>query len=237
MMCGSGRLGRGSAVRLLFAERGHLSESVLGRVLSNAGYAVDVVGTREDAEEAVLLARYNLAILDQQLPDGDGLALLRSLRRSGNTIPIVLLTALRSTEALIQSLDAGADDYLVRPFDIGEFLARIRAVLRRPRDEFHLLLKGGNLSFDTSSREIKIGDRPLILSRGETLLLEALLRRLGRIVTRESMETVLFERQREVTPNAIEASVSRLRKRLAANEAALDIQTIRGVGYSLQCEH
>src|SRR5450631_4303872 len=121
-------------MRLLFAGNGRLSESVVGRVLSHAGYAVDVVGTRQDAEEAVLLASYSLAILDQQLPDGDGLALLRSLRRSGKTLPIVLLAALRSTEALIQSLDAGADDYLVRPFDIGEFLARIRALLRRPRD-------------------------------------------------------------------------------------------------------
>jgi DNA-binding response OmpR family regulator len=224
-------------VRLLFAESGQFSKSTVGRVLSNAGYAVDVVGTRQDAEEAVLLASYNLAILDQHLPDGDGLALLRSLRRNGNTIPIVLLTARHSTEALIQCLDAGADDYLVRPFDMGEFLARVRAVLRRPRDEFHLVLKGGNLSFDTSSREIKIDDQPLILSRGETLLVEALLRRLGRVVTRESMESILFEREREVTPNAIEASVSRLRKRLTANRATLDIQTIRGIGYSLRCVH
>lgn len=223
-------------MRLLFAGNGRLSEPVVGHVLSHAGYAVDVVGTRQDAEEAVLLASYSLAILDQQLPDGDGLALLRSLRKSGKTLPIVLLAALRSTEALIQSLDAGADDYLVRPFDIGEFLARIRALLRRPRDELHLILKGGNLSFDTSSREVRIEGRPLILSRGETALLEALLRRLGRVVTRESMEMILFERQREVTPNAMEASVSRLRKRLAANGANLDIQTVRGVGYSMGCQ-
>jgi DNA-binding response OmpR family regulator len=223
-------------MRLLFAGNGRLSESVVGRVLSHAGYAVDVVGTRQDAEEAVLLASYSLAILDQQLPDGDGLALLRSLRRSGKTLPIVLLAALRSTEALIQSLDAGADDYLVRPFDIGEFLARIRALLRRPRDELHLILRGGNLSFDTSSREVRIEGRPLILSRGETVLLEALLRRLGRVVTRESMETILFEREREVTPNAMEASVSRLRKRLAANGANLDIHTVRGVGYFMGCQ-
>ena len=224
-------------MRLLFAESGHLSKSVVSRVLSDAGYSVDVVRSRQDAEEAVRLASYSLAILDQHLPDGDGLGLLRHLRKNGNTIPILLLTERRSMDALIQSLDAGADDYLVRPFDIREFLARVRAVLRRPRDDFHLVLKGGNLSFDTSSREIRIDDRSLILSRRETLLLAALLRRFGRVVTRESMEEIIFERDREVTPNAIEASVSRLRKWLAANRATLDVQTIRGVGYSLRGDH
>lgn len=203
----------------------------MGGLLSHAGYAVDVVDCCHDAEEAARLASYNLTIVDQRVPDWDGLDLLRTLRRNGSKVPILLLNALHSTETLIKSLDAGADDYLARPFDTGEFLARIRALLRRSRDDLYLTLKAGDLSFDTASRELRIGGRPLTLSRRETSLVEVLLRRAGRIVTRETIETMLFESHREFTPNAIEASVSRLRKRLADGGSSSDIRTVRGLGY------
>ncbi|MCJ9700072.1 MULTISPECIES: response regulator transcription factor [unclassified Bradyrhizobium] len=218
-------------MRLLFAEGFRLPTASVGGLLSHAGYAVDVVGTSRDAEEAAQLASYNLTIVDQQLPDGDGLDLLRTLRKNGSKVPILLLNALHSTETLIKCLDAGADDCLARPFDNGEFLARIRALLRRSRDDLYLTLKAGNLSFDTGSRELRIDGRPLTLSRRETSLVEVLLRRSGRIVTRETIETMLFESHREFTPNAIEASVSRLRKRLADGGSSSDIRTVRGLGY------
>jgi DNA-binding response OmpR family regulator len=218
-------------MRLLFVEDARSSASPIGSILSHAGYAVDFVDTKREAEEAAQLVCYSLAILDRGVSDGDALSLLRSLRQSGSTIPVILLTSLRSTEALIQGLDAGADDYLVKPLDTRELLARVRALLRRPRDELHLKLEGGNVSFDTTSREVKIDSRPLILSRREVALLEALLRRAGRVVTRETLEETLFESHKAFTPNAIEATVSRLRRRLTSSGATLDIHTVRGIGY------
>jgi len=171
-------------------------------------------------------------VLDMGLPDGEGVSLLSG--RGAAATPAVMLTARDRLEDRITGLNAGADDYLVKPFDLAELEARLRAVLRRPGQRAPVSLSLGRLRFETASRECFVGDEPLDLGRRETLLLEALMSAAGRIVVRDTLADRLYGFNEPVTPNALEAAVSRLRRSLESAAADVVLETRRGIGYRLR---
>ncbi|MEZ5931780.1 MAG: response regulator transcription factor [Alphaproteobacteria bacterium] len=208
-------------------ELGKLVESGLAK----AGFAVDRFETKGDGEEALAVADYDALVLDLGLPDGDGLTLLKALRAEGSSLPILVLTARDAPEDRVLGLNGGADDYLMKPFYFDELVARIKALLRRPGQALGARLTLGNLALDTASGQLSVGDAPVPLARRETALVETLLRRQGQVVSKSSLEDSLYAFDQEVTPNAIEVSVHRLRKTLEKAGAEAVIATIRGVGY------
>jgi len=170
-------------------------------------------------------------VLDLGLPDGDGGEWLRACRAAGESLPTLMLTARASTGDKVKGLNAGADDYLAKPFEMAELVARLKALLRRPGGALAMTLELGNVRFDTINREATVADRVVVLSRSELTLLELLLRRAGRVVVRRTLEEGLYGFDDVVGPNSLEAHVSRLRKKLDAAGATLQIHTLRGVGY------
>lgn len=203
-----------------------------GRV-SDAGFVVDRVESGEDALEAARMARFGLMLLDRRLPDGDGAALIPALRRIQPGVPVILVSALDAVADKVRGLDAGADDYLTKPFDGQELLARMRAALRRPAGEAPPPMRCGALCFDPSQRSVAVAERPLLLRRRELAILEALIIRAGRVVPRERLLDAAFGFDDEVQSNTLDAHVSRLRARLAAAGAGVVIHPVRGVGYLL----
>jgi DNA-binding response OmpR family regulator len=201
--------------------------------LSERGFVVDAVASLGAAREALWAASYDVMVLDMGLPDGDGASLL-SDRSITARPPTVILTARDRIEDRITGLNAGADDYLVKPFELGELEARLRAVLRRPGQRAPIALALGRLRFDTTSRESFVDDRPLNLGRREALLLEALLSASERIVVRDHLSERLYGFNEPVTPNALEAAVSRLRRSLDSAAAGVVLETRRGIGYRLR---
>lgn len=220
-------------MRLLIVEDEPALAGMLRRALERAGFAPDVAGGVAEAREHVRLESHAAVILDLGLADGDGLDLLRSWRRAGNTVPVLILTARDAPEDRITGLDTGADDYVVKPFHMGEVISRVRALLRRPNAALGIDLRLGNVALDTVSRSVRVGDAPLPLTPRETALLELLLRRPGRVVPREAIEAGLYSLDSPATPNAVEVVVHRLRRRLGEGGADLVLHTIRGVGYLL----
>lgn len=221
-------------MRILVVEDEAELGGIIARNLDRAGLAADLVGGATDAEAALRLARYDLVILDLGLPDGDGLVLLRELRARGDSVPVLILTARDSLEDRVCGLDAGADDYLLKPFAMAELIARVRTLLRRPRQTVDRVLRSGNLAFDVESRTVEVDGRPLLMGRREIALLEALMRSEGRIVTRDTLEMAVYGIVREIGPNAIEVAVHRLRREIEQAGAATRIHTVRGVGYMLE---
>jgi DNA-binding response OmpR family regulator len=223
-------------VRLLLVEdEPELSALVSGN-LSRAGFAIDTAGSLDEADSAVRSMRYDAILLDLRLPDGDGLSLLKTLRGSGDKTPVIALTARDAVTDRVRGLNAGADDYLVKPFAIEELVARINAVLRRPNESLDLRVRVANLEFDTAHREALIDGQPLALPRRELGLLELLLRRAGRVVTRDALQDALYGEGDEIESNAVDANLSRLRRRLSEAGAQIRIRAVRGVGYLLQEE-
>lgn len=210
-------------------ELAELTASALGR----AGFAVDIAGSLAEAEEAVAVMTYDAIILDLGLGDGNGLALLRSLRSRGASVPVLILTARDALEDRVMGLDSGADDYVLKPFHMSELISRVRAVLRRPNSALGVRLDIGNLAFETAHRQVTVDDSIVPLSIRELALLELLLRRAERVVTREAIEQSLYSFGSELGSNALEVLVHRLRRKLQDAGAALQIHTLRGVGYLL----
>ena len=204
---------------------------LIARSVGATGFIVDRVGSIAEAEAALTIGRHALVLLDRRLPDGDGLALLPSIRTASPGIPVIVLTALDDVRDKVRGLDAGADDYLAKPFDADELLARIRAALRRPGGELPPAIRCGDLRFDPASREVTVGDRLLVLGRRELALLQALIRRAGRVVQRDALQEAIYGFDDEIQSNALDAHVSRLRARLAVARVA--IHPVRGVGYML----
>ncbi|MBB5745196.1 response regulator transcription factor [Brevundimonas variabilis] len=210
----------------------------LGALLSEGlirdGFVVDWRQNLRDAEEAVGSATYDLILLDLGLPDGDGLDWVKTLRRSSVSTPILVLTARGGLNDRVTGLDAGADDYLVKPFEASELAARCRAILRRPGQRITPVLTVGELAFDVASRQASCRDTQIELSRRESDLLELLMRRAGTVVTRAALEESLYAFNEPVTPNAVEAAVSRLRRKL--DDAGCDgmLHTVRGLGYLMK---
>jgi DNA-binding response OmpR family regulator len=218
-------------MRLLLVEDNERLSALIKAGLAKAGFETDAFTTAAEAEVAIRSVAYSAVILDLGLPDQDGLILLRGLRASGNVLPILILTARGGIEDRVRGLDAGADDYLVKPFAQEELVARIRVMLRRPGSLLGDALELGGLRLDTVSRQVTLGDSPQFLSPREIAVLEILLRRAGRVVPKKIVEDHLFGLSGDVGSNAIEVYVHRLRKQLAEAGADVEIHTVRGVGY------
>ena len=220
-------------MRLLLVEDNARRAGLIRDGLTGQGFAVDWCATVAGAQTAQQVGRYDLLLLDLGLPDGDGLDLVRGMRRGKDTTPILVLTARSGLDDRVSGLDAGADDYLVKPFHIPELAARCRALLRRPGAALGTTLAIGNIELETAARAVTIAGRPIETPPREVDLLEHLLRRCGHVVTKAALENSLYAMDAEVTPNALEAVVSRLRKRLATAQADVTIRTVHGVGYAL----
>jgi two-component system response regulator QseB len=220
-------------MRLLVIEDELELAALLRSALERAGFAVDIAGSRAAATDHVRVAAYDVAILDLGLPDGDGLGLLRDLRREGSALPILILTARDAPEDRVLGLDRGADDYLVKPFHMPELIARLRALLRRPNAALGVTLTLGNLVLDTASRQVRVDDTDIPLSVRETSMLEVLLRQQGMVVVRAVMEQRLYGFETQVGSNALEVLVHRVRRRLQEVGATVAVHTVRGVGYLL----
>lgn len=220
-------------MRLLLIEDNPRLACLIREGLDRQGFAVDWYETIEGAELAMRIAAYDLMLLDLGLPDGDGLDLVRSVRARKDATPILVLTARGGLDDRVNGLDAGADDYLVKPFQIPELAARCRALLRRPGASLGTQLIAGNVVFNSAARSVAVAGISVEATPREVDLLETLLRRAGSVVAKPALENALYSMDAEVTSNALEASVSRLRKRLAAAGADVQVRTVHGVGYAL----
>ena len=221
--------------RILLVE----DDPALGRALVHAleqdRWPVDHVTSLADAFEAVLQRSYRVILLDRGLPDGDGLGLVAMAKSRTPGVAILFVTARDDVADRIAGLDAGADDYLVKPFSVAELHARVRAVCRRSVEEGgQTVIEAGQLTFDLASREVRVGGRPLVLPRRELALLAVLIQRAGRVVQRTHLESEVYGLDDEVSGNALETQVSRLRRRLETTDAGVELRAIRGVGYMLR---
>lgn len=206
---------------------------LLSSHMNRCGFIVDVASTGEEAIQAMRCARYDAIILDLGLPDMDGTDVLLARDASpGGPTPCIVLTARDAVESRIAGLNAGADDYVLKPFAVPELEARLRAVLRRSGQVFHTLAQG-NLSFEPATRHAVVADKVLDLPRRESMLLEEMLRSAPRIAVKDHLEERLYNHDESITLNAIEALVSRLRRKLSAAGANVRIDTVRGIGYRI----
>lgn len=204
----------------------------LGRALRRAGYTVDLATTGEEAIAAVEAERYALALLDIGLPDGDGLEVLRFLRRRRDGTPVILLTARDRLDQKVAGLDAGADDYVVKPFDLGELMARIRAHIRRAEQRTSDVLTAKGVSVDIAARTVRLDGEAVAITAKEFKVLVALLRRAGAFVSKSELEDLLYEDAANVESNTIETAIYSLRRKLGADL----IVTARGLGYTIARE-
>lgn len=221
-------------MRVLLVEDEPEMASALSTALKGHDVLIDHVVSLADAEEAILATAYSAILLDRQLPDGDGLTLIPKLRARGTTTPVIVLTARGDLADRVTGLNTGADDYLGKPFAIEELMARLRAVLRRPADLPPETITLGRLSFDTGNREASVDGKVLDLPRRELLVLETLLRRMGRTVPRAALEDAVYNFDDEIQSNALDTHISRLRRKLSEVNAGIEIHAIRGVGYLLK---
>ena len=219
-------------MHILIAEDDPAIAEGLTYALRRSGYAVDCVHTGAQADTALTGSRFDLLILDLGLPGMDGFEVLRRARARGARLPILILTAKDGVNDRVRGLDLGADDYLAKPFDLVELQARVRALSRRGEDSTGSLVQIGKLKFDKINRAAWIGERPIDLSARELSVLEALLRRPGRLVNKEQLVDGVYEWGESVTANAIEVYIHRLRKKLEGSNVR--ITTVRGLGYCLE---
>jgi DNA-binding response OmpR family regulator len=217
---------------LMIEDDSSLAAAVSGN-LRKAGFAVDAFALGADGLAALASSPYDLLILDLRLPDADGINLLRTIRVTGHPLPILVLTARDSTEDRVLGLDSGADDYLVKPFETSELIARVRALLRRPGAALGVVLEAGNVSFDTSGRVVSVAGARLTLTRRELALLDTLMRGMGRVIPKAVLEEKLYGYGEEFSSNSLEVLVHRLRRKLLSAEATAEVHTVRGVGYLL----
>eukprot|EP00919_Chromeraceae_sp_WS-2016_P053377 GHVR01126760.1.p1 GENE.GHVR01126760.1~~GHVR01126760.1.p1 ORF type:complete len:227 (-),score=19.66 GHVR01126760.1:481-1161(-) len=201
--------------------------------LADSDYSVDWVRTICEAHASLAATHFDLLLLDLGLPDGDGLSMVHALRSAKSSIPIIVLTARTGLDDRVMGLDAGADDFLVKPFAMEELAARCRALLRRPGNGLGPTIAFENIVFNPAERTILINGAPIDMGRKEKSLLEVLLRRPGKVVPRQNLEEAIYSMDDEVTPNALEAVISRLRKRLVAFKADAEVRTVHGVGYAI----
>ncbi len=222
-------------MRLLLIEDDLMIGKAVCTGLTQAGFAVDWVTDGRSAELALANGVYDLAILDLGLPTKDGMAVLASVRRVGHTgnaanaIPILIASARDTVRDRIAGLEAGADDYVLKPFDLDELIARIRALLRRNAQNASLLLQCGSLMLDPLRKTVLQGDTPIELSAKEFALLEALMQRPGVVLSRQKLEHCIYNWNEEVSSNAVEVHLHHLRKKLGAEV----IKNVRGVGYKI----
>lgn len=189
----------------------------------------DHVSSAQSAEAALKTGHFDLVILDLGLPDKDGMLLLRQWRKAGNALPVLILTARDAIEDKVEGLQAGADDYLLKPFDLKELIARLHALHRRMAGRSVNLVRHGPLSFDPASREVRLNGTLVDLSRRELALLQALLHKPNRILTADQVKDSLYGMEENVESNAINVHIHHLRRKLGPRI----VQTVRGIGYRL----
>lgn len=221
-------------MRLLIVEDEPTLAGYLRRGLEEAAWTADVSGTVEDAWRLLLLSPYDLVVLDLGLPSLDGRELLRRLREAGMGTPVLILTARGSVEDRVAGLNAGADDYLTKPFSFAELVARIHALLRRGREPRTSTLCVGDLNLDRLTRQVRRGARTVELTAREFNVLEYLMRHAGEVVTRTMLAEHVWGDHYDSLSNLIEVFVNRLRKKLEADGARRLLHTVRGAGYVIR---
>lgn len=216
-------------MRVLLIEDDEVLGSAVRDQIAADGHPVDWAMRLDAARDALAVARYDLILLDLMLPDGLGLPFLRALRSGGEATPVIILTALDQVSDRIDGLNAGADDYLVKPFDLAELSARIGSVARRYTGNPNPILTLGALEIDLAGRQVRRAGKPVVLTAREWALFEAFLSRPGQLLSKPMLEDRLYSFDDEVGSNTVEVHVSRLRKKLGASV----IETERGLGYRL----
>lgn len=218
---------------LLFEDHSRLADSIT-KGLAGLGFGVDAFQTAGDGLNAFKSIAYDAIILDLGLPDRDGLDALSEMRQSSSSAPILILTARDSIDARVTGLNAGADDYVVKPFAMTELAARLRALLRRPGQALGGVLVAGNLQLQTFSRQVMVNGTTVRFPVREVEALELLMRREGQVVGKGTLEDSLYGLTKNVTLNSIEVLISRLRRRLGSIGAGCTIHTLHGIGYMLK---
>lgn len=219
-------------MRILLIEDDPVLADALQRALRLAGYALDWTNDGQDADHILISSHCDLVILDLSLPRMDGFEILRRLRARGGKMPVLILTARDATESRVTGLDLGADDYLTKPFELRELEARVRALLRRGASSMGALLSCGDLSFDTVGKQASLSGLPLDFSAREACVLESLMLRANKVVSKDLLNDQLVASGDDLSSNAIEVYVHRLRKKLEG--ANVTIRTLRGLGYMLE---
>ena len=220
-------------MKLLIVEDHQELNALLSRHLERIGFAVDAVSTGRKALHAIAMGDYDAMLLDLGLPDIDGMEVLEQCQKIGKRIPCILLTARDALESRLAGLNGGADDYVLKPFEMTELEARLRAVLRRAQAAHPQKLSLGNVAFETESRFATVNGKQVDLLRREAMLLEEMLKVWPRITVKERLEEHLYASRESVTLNAVEALVSRLRRKLREGGADVQIDTVRGIGYRM----
>lgn len=220
-------------MRLLVVEDNDELATLMLEGLGKANFPADRAGRADEARHMIAETSYSTVVLDLGLPDDDGLEILREMRERNDPTPVLILTARAGVQDRIAGLRAGADDYLPKPFDFEEFIARIEALLRRPAQLVGVSLNIGDLTLDLASRQAHVGTEPQTFSVREISVLEILMRRKGKVVSKRLIEDFLFGLSGDVSSNAVEVYVHRLRKQLSEKTDKVQIHTIRGVGYMI----
>lgn len=216
-------------MRLLLIEDDELIGDGIQTGLNQVGYAIDWVQDAEAGEHALNVESYDGLILDVGLPRQNGLSLLKNLRSAGNELPVLMLTARDSIYDKIRGLDTGADDYMIKPFDLEELAARLRAILRRAQGRASPCLEYGSLCLDPAAKILTLDAEAITLSQKELLILQTLLENIGKIMSRNRLEESLYGWDDMIESNAVEVHIHHLRKKLGKNL----IRTIRGIGYMI----
>ena len=218
-------------MRILVIEDDRKAAELLATGLKEEGLVVDVAGTAEAGDEMASVNTYAVIVLDWLLPDREGVAVCRDLRRRGVSTPILMLTARDALEDRVTGLDAGADDYLIKPYGFSELMARIRALLRRSDLSRPVVLRVADLELDTVSQIVARGGEPIDLTAKEYAILEILMRHAGAVVPRSAVTEHVWVSEPDMSPNLLEVHLSRLRRKIDHGRRSSLIQTIRGRGY------
>ena len=216
--------------RILLVEDDAMMGQAVKVALSQAGYAVDLIDTAEDAEAALDTTPYDMVVLDINLPGKSGLDMVKGLRSRKKNIPVLALTARDTTKQKVEGFSAGADDYVVKPFDLEELLARLQALLRRSNGRPASHIKNGTITLDPAARTVQSGGKPVDLSAREFAILAILMENIGKVMNKQEIEDKLYGWDIEIESNAVEVHISHLRKKLGDQL----IKTIRGLGYVVE---
>lgn len=221
-------------MRLLLVEDSDRLRNTLVRALGRLGHAVDEAADGEEAAIAARVNEYDVVVLDLMLPGRGGLELLEEWRRRGDSVPVLVLTALNAVDDRVRGLDLGADDYLTKPFAIEELVARLEALVRRRRGAADSRTRIGDLEINFAARTVRRSGEEIVLTAREFSLLECLARRPGQVMSREQIETHLYGEADSPVSNAVDAAIYSLRRKLSPGETPPLIHTRRGLGYVMQ---